>query len=621
MTRTGAVATIRRLPIVAGSYDGIDGDRAWEGSDGDERLIRIARTLAADLGSADILHLDARDTMTSVALGQTARSRGGAVLAVDDWVPGPADWTAEPGSARDLPLRDRARALFLHAIVRERLTRFVTPLVADASALHAIARSRGLVFDLVVWSAGRRYRSHDVALADADLLLDLLSARGALAASLPAGRGFDEQVARWAERVAGHWVRVADVLVAARTPMPAGMVAKQGRRTPAPARRLRGDPVLRAADIRVEPDALAASPKAALVSLEASVPMVPRIVLAEDWTGTGAVGRDLFTHVPTAGIELFVARGGICGVERRMAASETLALSLADADGRPLADDAPRDAPAMNDRLQARGIIDFAGGDTLVRMPAPTHRLDGTVFAAASFDNYFHWHNDVLGWLPYVQDLADRLGGGPLRLVAPFKLTSWRRRSLELFGIDPGRYTELAPGHSVQATELLIAQPRHSTATPRRAGEAFARIRDALGAPAAGDGRIWISRADVGTREVANEEALRPELEGRGFRIAALGRLDYDEKVRMFAGASLAVGPHGAGFTHAGFMHPGGVIAEIFTDARVRRYIPRLAAAYGLGYGYMCVPYRRNKARSFHVDPQLLLPALDRLIAAQAAGV
>lgn len=614
-----AVAVIRRLPIVANSFDGIDGSRPWIGPPGDRALVGLARAVAAERGAGGIVHVGARDGMTTVGLGQTARSTGAAVLAVDPWVPGPLEWTAEaPAGFSDVAPPDRLRSSFLHALVRERLGRAVTPLQADVVALCGIARSRGLRFDLVVWSATAGYRTQAIAAAELDLLLDLLGEEGVLVAKLPVAWRLDQRLAGWAGE-AGRSLRIGEMLVGSRRPLPESLSAKLPRRPPPAERRFAGRAVLRAADIRTSLDELDRLGTAALVMSEPFEPLVPRILLAEDWTGTGEVERRLLAHKPEPGIELFVAPGGICGVERRVVSGDTLGLSLADADGRPFVDEAPDGAVLMHDRLQARGLIDFEDGETIVRTPAPVRQVDGTLFVAASFNNYFHWHNDVLGWLPYVLDVQRRLGSGPIRLATPAPLNAWSRRSLELIGIGPDNYLEIKPGTVLQATEVLIGQPRHATVTPRRAGEAFAMLRDGLGVRAGGDRRIWISRADVGIRGVGNEEALRPELERRGFEIAALGRIGYDEKIRMFAGASVAAGPHGAGFTHAGFMAPGGAVAELFTSSRVRRYIPRLAAAYGLGYGYLCLPYAPNPARSFDADPDRLLPALDRLVAAQAA--
>ena len=60
-----------------------------------------------------------------------------------------------------------------------------------------------------------------------------------------------------------------------------------------------------------------------------------------------------------------------------------------------------------------------------------------------------------------------------------------------------------------------------------------------------------------------NEDALMAELERRGFKIVVPGLLKFAEQARLFRGAKLVIGAHGAGMTNIVFCEPGAAVYEI----------------------------------------------------------
>jgi hypothetical protein len=67
-------------------------------------------------------------------------------------------------------------------------------------------------------------------------------------------------------------------------------------------------------------------------------------------------------------------------------------------------------------------------------------------------------------------------------------------------------------------------------------------------------------------RQIENEDALLPGLLAMGFRLIHLEDYSFEEKIRLFAGARLAVGPNSAAFAFSLFMDPAADLIEVFPD-------------------------------------------------------
>jgi hypothetical protein len=81
-----------------------------------------------------------------------------------------------------------------------------------------------------------------------------------------------------------------------------------------------------------------------------------------------------------------------------------------------------------------------------------------------------------------------------------------------------------------------------------------------------------------------NEDALIAELERRGFKIVAPGSLSFTEQARLFRGADLVIGSHGAGMTNIAFCEPGAFVYEILPAHYSNACICNLAHICGLWY-------------------------------------
>jgi capsular polysaccharide biosynthesis protein len=83
---------------------------------------------------------------------------------------------------------------------------------------------------------------------------------------------------------------------------------------------------------------------------------------------------------------------------------------------------------------------------------------------------------------------------------------------------------------------------------------------------------------------VLGEEALRAELEARGFVTVRLEECERAEQIAIFQEAKEVVAPHGAGLANLVFCAPGTRVVELFARDYVNPCDWRLAALGGLDY-------------------------------------
>jgi capsular polysaccharide biosynthesis protein len=94
---------------------------------------------------------------------------------------------------------------------------------------------------------------------------------------------------------------------------------------------------------------------------------------------------------------------------------------------------------------------------------------------------------------------------------------------------------------------------------------------------------------------VANEAALVDFLAEAGFVNVFLEELDVGEQIRLFRGAEIIVGAHGAGLTNILFCRPGTKLLELFpTGGLHASSFIRMASLLGLEYAFFCGAAVRN---------------------------
>jgi hypothetical protein len=212
---------------------------------------------------------------------------------------------------------------------------------------------------------------------------------------------------------------------------------------------------------------------------------------------------------------------------------------------------------------------------------------------ACNQDNYFHWLIDLVTRFRVSEyralQLDTQTSDTPLLLLPPLD-TSWKSESL----------THSVPRHiprlSLAASgrlfvERLLYIPDLSGAgfNPHPAIlDAFNAIRtsvlDNASLPRPWR-RLYISRADSGSRVLINEREIIERAARAGFTPVKLSKLSLADRVRLFTEASHILAPHGAGLTNIGFCQPGARLCELLVDSYVHWSFRLLAALRGVRYG------------------------------------
>ncbi|AYA36883.1 glycosyltransferase family 61 protein [Hymenobacter oligotrophus] len=224
---------------------------------------------------------------------------------------------------------------------------------------------------------------------------------------------------------------------------------------------------------------------------------------------------------------------------------------------------------------------------------APT-RIEGTVFSllsggGAASGNYYHWLVDSLPRLHLLQE-AGLLGSVDYFLVYN-RNHGFVRESLAHLGIGPERIIDVETHRHVQATQLIATTSVRGQGThvPRWASD---YLRAAFLPPDAAVASrfgplVYISRRDASMRLTRNEAEVEKLLHGYGFETHVLSPYSFAEKVALFAGARVVVGPVGAGLANLVFCPTGASVIELFSEHFVVADYLDLATKAGMHYQFL----------------------------------
>ena len=174
-------------------------------------------------------------------------------------------------------------------------------------------------------------------------------------------------------------------------------------------------------------------------------------------------------------------------------------------------------------------------------------------------NNYGHWITEAV---PKIAVLADHYDLALLKFIVskhPFHRRSYVMRqiyidTLAAFGIKPNQI--LALGRDpVEIERLLYVPPisQHPWIKAPRTIEILETLRDRIVPEATGPKRIYVSRANAGTRRLINEAAILDILKRHDVAVVCPERLSFSEQVRLFANAELVIGAFGANLANAAF--------------------------------------------------------------------
>jgi capsular polysaccharide biosynthesis protein len=231
-----------------------------------------------------------------------------------------------------------------------------------------------------------------------------------------------------------------------------------------------------------------------------------------------------------------------------------------------------------------------------------------------SSHNYFHWMTQSLPAIDW--GLRNRRHPNVALALPP--LQPWQEESLALLGhADTPRLTLQSSRHywlaSAEYAEFL--GDRMVQATSRAATATYSRLREAVAPAPDGGSEIYVARTDATNRVMANEDELIAMLERQGVRIVVPGELPVTRQIAIFRGASLVIGPHGAGLSNIMGCEPGIHVYEFVPSHYPNFCFNRLAQSCGLHYWGDVFPSEAGDGnphhRTWRVDLKVVAARLD----------
>lgn len=178
--------------------------------------------------------------------------------------------------------------------------------------------------------------------------------------------------------------------------------------------------------------------------------------------------------------------------------------------------------------------------------------------------NYFHWLLEAMPrlWLAQHEGLAadSTVWLPPLRPWMADMLTA----------LDPieRRATQ---GTGITRCERLLMPARGLGNIHTFCPHAFAmadQIRDRYAPETRSGRRLFVTRADAGSRKLVNEDEIIAIAADYGFETVSPQHLSFRDQVDLFGGADAIAGPLGAGLANAAFLRPGSALIELAPEGR-----------------------------------------------------
>jgi capsular polysaccharide biosynthesis protein len=262
-------------------------------------------------------------------------------------------------------------------------------------------------------------------------------------------------------------------------------------------------------------------------------------------------------------------------------------------------------------------VLGWGAPDLRAWRPIPRPpKLEGTHLHLGGrwSEGYAHWLLDVLPRLHALPHL-DRRSTGAL-VAAPFP--AWKAQSLAAAGIDPSSVTVLED-RPTEVETLYVVGPIGSPAHCHPLAVSWLRTTYLQPGRSAPGRRLYVTRRAAASRRLRNEDLLLRRLEPLGFEVIDPGQMAFDEQVAAFQGASMVIGPHGAGLANLVFCPPGTGVVELCVPGYPQLTYEWISSLCELRY--RPVPGRENGSRTrsmsgrqdFDVDPVDVVRSLDEL--------
>jgi capsular polysaccharide biosynthesis protein len=252
------------------------------------------------------------------------------------------------------------------------------------------------------------------------------------------------------------------------------------------------------------------------------------------------------------------------------------------------------------------GFVRLATGEFLTESSwRPQYLLDSKIYRARFHSHKVHFQGDYCNlhaffggnyghWLyDEIPRLFNALRHLPptTRFLVPEPLEPWKLDTLLAIGITEERLCRVPAYFEVRCERLWFATHLGDSEQCVSAPDIASEVRNAFlnhfcaSSACAGPERIFVSRASVSQRRLANEGPLRPILDRYGFTIVSPEEFPVKEQVAMFANAKIVVGAFGAALTNIMFSPPGATLIDLQDEIHAPRiWFWKFASIYGHRY-------------------------------------
>ena len=308
----------------------------------------------------------------------------------------------------------------------------------------------------------------------------------------------------------------------------------------------------------------------------------------------------------------FLENPGITDIRHGLLRDVTLdsALALLVKDGRIIRDS----RYLVQNEEYARAALRVIG------MRFVSSRLVSVIGMNRPFRNYAHWMTQIL---PALFLSVSRLGVDRCNLVLP-PLSPWQEETLAILGLKDLPRTTIDLSHHYHFGCVFYHEFLNGRASFFLSPK-VSEVLDALAArvppgPSSGPHNLYIARSDTANRPVTNEAEIRDVATRLGYVCVEPGSMSVRDQVRLFRGARIVAGPHGAGLTNLAFCRPGTKVLELVQSTYMNPCMARIAQVRRLSYRAELVRVEKDIQDNVHrqawtVNPRRFQTLLEGLLA------
>jgi capsular polysaccharide biosynthesis protein len=262
---------------------------------------------------------------------------------------------------------------------------------------------------------------------------------------------------------------------------------------------------------------------------------------------------------------------------------------------------------------------EFSKNSTIYRARYTRHKLnlDGDCYHLDTLysHNYGHWLSDDL---PRLVSALPHLPSST-RFIVNNPLPEFKMESLTALGINPQSIVPVKGFCQARCERLWYVTPLNDMVWNSKN---VLKVRNALWKSYARDiktasRRNYISRNNLPSKRLINEEKILPLLESHGFSMNRPEKTSLSQQVISFYNAHLVLGPYGAGLINMLFCKDAKVIELQDALYAHRPWHWKWASLLGIPYSCVFGPVAETQGylnTSFSIDPEALKPVLDKAI-------